>query len=154
MEVILAKKTHIKLVLFCYTCSSIIRLYNLTCVEQNLAISFAFHQFQLANTPRVHHKIGYKTTSQRARRQYNFKSNLKIKCSSQYALASLKPRASLNVFSFKCFPLNFNFAFLCCPPCIKTPYHMENFVSYKKSKSTCTQMCIDVQQVDFIAYFL
>jgi hypothetical protein len=31
---------------------------------------------------------------------------------------------------------------------------MENFVSYKKSKSTCTQMCIDVQQVDFIAYFL
>ncbi len=50
------------------------------------------------NIPRIHHKIGYEITSQKTHRQYNFISNLK-KCSSPYVLASLKPRASIKVFS-------------------------------------------------------
>jgi len=36
----------------------------------------------------------------------------------------------------------------------QTPCHMENSLSCSKSESTCTQMWVDVQQVDFVAYFL
>jgi hypothetical protein len=77
--VIMAKKTHIKLVLFFYTWSRIIIHVAIQldlCWTKFGYIIYILLTSTCDNIPRVHHKTRNETTSQRANRQYEFKSNI------------------------------------------------------------------------------
>jgi hypothetical protein len=76
--VIMAKKTHIKLVLFFYTWARIIIHVPIQldlCWAKFGYIIYISSASTCDNIPRVHHKFGNETTSQRALTWYKFKSN-------------------------------------------------------------------------------